>query len=153
MFPSPILNPTCHGHSLAQHPKEKKLKERNEKKRSSSNCMFLFKEVWRIYFLTEKENAYRTKQFPTCVFSFSVLPISYLCSHLSNSRKIKRAQRQKPPQAEAEWTREMCSVVQLADSRAVHWLLAHQHEHFHMNNTWIDIESSQIITYWESLRN
>lgn len=151
MFPSPILNPTCHGHSLAQHPKEKKLKKWKENEFFKLHVSF--KEVWRIYFLTEKENAYRTKQFPTCVFSFSVLPISYLCSHLSNSWRIKRAQRQKPPQAEAEWTREMCSVVQLADSRAVHWLLAHQHEHFHMNNTWIDIESSQIITYWESLRN
>lgn len=33
MIPSPVLNSTCHGNSLAQHAKEKqKLQEGNEKK-------------------------------------------------------------------------------------------------------------------------
>ena len=48
-------------------------RERKWRRWRDNECfrlMFLFKEVWKIYFLIERKNACRTKQFPTCVFSF-----------------------------------------------------------------------------------
>ena len=134
-----------HWHNI----QKRKIKEMKRKQVLQTACFYLKKFGGYTSLLRKKMHI---EQFPTWVFSFSVLPISYLFSHLSNSQRIKRARdrshhrlRQNEP-----WR---CSVVQLSDSRAVHWLLAHKREHFHMNNTWIDIGNSQTTTYWESLRN
>lgn len=91
--PSPILNPTCHGNSLAQL-KKKKIKEMKRKQVLQTACFYLKKLEGYIHFLTEKENAYRAVSDLSIFFFCPSISIYFLIWAIL---RINRAQRQKPP--------------------------------------------------------